>query len=124
MRNKYMRFICDDVHLLAENIASEQHKVISLPIAHMDGNYFADEKTLEELEKNNRIFLRYCSENGDIDRKYNPNGSSLNIAGIMNTERNIFGMMPHPERASENETGGTDGKGLLQEILDHHRRGR
>ncbi|MFW5782083.1 MAG: phosphoribosylformylglycinamidine synthase subunit PurQ, partial [Candidatus Muiribacteriaceae bacterium] len=109
MRNKYMRFICDNVFLKHCGVFSDMKEIISLPIAHMDGNYYADESVIRELITENRIILKYSSESGDTDREYNPNGSSENIAGIMNSRGNIFGMMPHPERASEEETGGCDG---------------
>jgi len=120
LRNKYMQFICDDVHLIpSKDLAARLSKdVIRLPIAHIDGNYFAKPGTLKILAENEQIFLRYSSITGETSREHNPNGSSLNIAGIRNERGNIFGMMPHPERASEDETGDQDGQKLLKAIFD------
>ncbi len=115
MRNKNMKFICKNVHLKVENNQSrftskyKEHQIIEIPIAHMDGNYFADEDTIKLIEENNQVAFRYCSLSGSLDQKFNPNGSVNNIAGIFNKERNILGMMPHPERAIDSDVGLVDG---------------
>ena len=83
------------------------------PIAHRDGNYFADEASLDELEDQNRVALRYCGPNGEVKTKYNPNGSQRNIAGILNKRGNVLGMMPHPEDSVESLFGGLGGKPLF-----------
>ena len=93
-------------------------KPLQIPIAHNEGNYFADEKTLKELKDNNQIVLKYCDENSNINEESNPNGSCLNIAGIINKNKNVIGMMPHPERCVENILGGTDGSGIFQSLLN------
>ena len=97
--------------------AYREGRVIRLPIAHGDGNYFAEEAVLDELRREERIIFRYCNEQGECDDASNPNGSLLNIAGICNRERNVLGMMPHPERASETLLGSDDGRGVFESIL-------
>ncbi len=118
LRNKNLKFLCQDVFLRVESkksIFSKELKigqVIKLPIAHMDGNYFCEEKTLKSLIKNKQIILRYCSKEGEISEKNgneNPNGSLYSIAGICNIEGNVLGMMPHPERYVEKILGCQDG---------------
>jgi phosphoribosylformylglycinamidine synthase len=95
---------------------------LKIPIAHGEGNYFADENTLNEIEANNQVVFRYCSSDGTISDKDNPNGSIQNIAGIINKNGNILGMMPHPERSSDQVLGKTDGslifKALANNILN------
>lgn len=123
LRNKTLRFICRPVYLRVENHTSvytrhfKPGQVIQVPIAHGEGNYFCDEKTLEVLKTGNRIVFRYCSESGAVGDEINPNGSMEHIAGIINETGNVLGMMPHPERASENILGGTDGKKIWESIL-------
>jgi phosphoribosylformylglycinamidine synthase I len=115
LRNESLEFRCQWVHLRVENDALpytalyRRGQVLRMPIAHGDGNYFADAATLAELERNGQVVFRYCTPDGRIAREANPNGSLGNIAGICNREGNVFGMMPHPERCSEAELGGTDG---------------
>ena len=92
--------------------------MLSLPIAHGEGNYFADPKTLEELEDKNQIVFRYSTEDGKITEEANPNGSQKNIAGIMNSKGNVLGMMPHPERASESQLGSKDGARIWESLLE------
>ena len=122
MRNEHLRFVCRDVHLRTENTETPfttqlaQGQVIQLHIAHGEGNYFADEATLDELERNNQVVFRYCDAEGRVTREANPNGSARNIAGICNTRRNVLGMMPHPERCSEPILGSADGLLILQSI--------
>ncbi|MFA7577538.1 MAG: phosphoribosylformylglycinamidine synthase subunit PurQ [Candidatus Muiribacteriota bacterium] len=121
LRNKFMKFICKDVFLKVNNSKiiekMNEKSVISLPIAHADGNFYAKEEMLKKIIDNNQIILKYSSENGETDRIYNPNGSSENIAGICNEKSNVFGMMPHPERASEKVLGRTDGELLFNALF-------
>lgn len=114
MRNKNLRFVCRNVGLRIENRKSVftnafKKESILLPVAHGDGNYFCDTDTLKELEDENRIIFRYSD---------NPNGSLNNIAGICNKALNVLGMMPHPERASEELLGGTDGRKVFESIIN------
>jgi phosphoribosylformylglycinamidine synthase subunit PurQ / glutaminase len=123
VRNRDLHFICDRVPLrverndLAWTNAYQAHQVISLPIAHGEGCYYADPETLKSLETNNQIVWRYCDAKGNINESGNPNGSMGNIAGICNLEGNVLGMMPHPERAADAVLGNTDGKGLFDSLL-------
>lgn len=120
MRNADMTFICRDVHLRVETTDSvftrayRRRQVITVPVAHHDGNYFADDATLDALEAEDRVAFRYCDANGAIDPASNPNGSQRGIAGIINKSRNVLGMMPHPENLIEMALGGTDGLGLFE----------
>lgn len=120
LRNKGLKFVCREVHLRVENASTpfthgyKAGQVLNVPVAHHDGNYFADNDTLKALQDNAQIAFRYCDANGDIAEAANPNGSALNIAGIFNARRNVLGMMPHPERHAEALLGGTDGLGMLE----------
>ncbi len=124
MRNKDLRFICRDVHLKVEDSQSaftakyKAGEVIRIPIAHAEGNYFADEATLNELESNGRVAFRYCTANGDVSADANPNGSQHNIAGIFNKSRTVLGMMPHPERLANAKLGGTDGRAMFDALVE------
>lgn len=119
IRNRDLHFICDQVPIKVEQNNSvwtknyQSEEVICLPIAHGEGNYYADEDTLKELEDNHQILFRYSDAQGKIDEKSNPNGSCHNIAGITNKQGNVLGMMPHPERASDDGLGFIDGKALF-----------
>lgn len=113
LRNANQQFVCKNVFI--KGLGSD--KALKIPIAHGEGRYFADEKTLDDLEANNQVIYRYCNENGEITPASNPNGAIRNIAGICNKERNVFGMMPHPERASSSALGNSDGKVIIQSIL-------
>ena len=123
IRNRDLHFICDRVPLKIEQNNSvwtkgyQAQQVISLPIAHGEGNYYADEDTLKSLQDNNQILFRYCNEKGAINSQSNPNGSCHNIAGITNPKGNVLGMMPHPERASDSALGLTDGKALFTNLI-------
>ena len=123
LRNNNQKFICKNVHLKSptNNAAIVAHinldKALKIPIAHAEGRFHADEATIKQLQDNDQILFYYCDENGEITEEANPNGSTLNIAGICNAERNVFGMMPHPERASEDILGNTDGKILFESLL-------
>ena len=124
LRNKKLKFICKYVNLLIENNSTpftskyKKKQKIQIPIAHNDGNYFADEKTLSELKNNNQIVFKYCDENSNVTFESNPNGSCLNIAGIINKSNNVIGMMPHPERCIESIMGGTDGSYIFRSLIN------
>jgi phosphoribosylformylglycinamidine synthase len=113
LRNANQQFICKNVHI--KGIGSD--KALKIPIAHGEGRYFADEATLDKLEKNNQVIYRYCNENGEVTQLGNPNGAIRNIAGICNEGRNVFGMMPHPERATNDSLGNTDGRIVLGSLI-------
>ena len=123
MRNADLKFVCKDVHLSVETAASvftggyTKGQVIRIPVAHHDGNYFADSDTLKALNDQDRIAFRYVSADGKRGNGANPNGSLDDIAGILNEKRNVLGMMPHPERLADPALGGTDGRPLFEGIL-------
>ena len=123
LRNDSQKFSCKNIFLKSQTanslITSEipLEKVLKIPIAHAEGRYFCDADTLKHLQINDQILFRYCDENGVITIASNPNGSIDNIAGICNEGRNVFGMMPHPERASDLALGNTDGRYLFDSIL-------
>jgi phosphoribosylformylglycinamidine synthase subunit PurQ / glutaminase len=123
MRNRDLHFICDRVPLKVERTDTPWTQgyasgdVITVPIAHGEGNYYADAATLEELESHNQVLFRYCSTTGEVNESGNPNGSLNNIAGICNRQGNVMGMMPHPERASDAALGNTDGLGVFKGLL-------
>jgi phosphoribosylformylglycinamidine synthase len=122
MRNEHLRFVSRDVFLRVEETDTpftcelERGAVLRVPIAHGEGNYFADDATLDDLERNRQVIFRYCDAEGRITRESNPNGSARNIAGICNAGRNVLGMMPHPERCAEALLGNTDGFGVFRSI--------
>jgi phosphoribosylformylglycinamidine synthase len=122
MRNQHLRFLGRDVFLRVEETDTpftcelERGAVLRVPIAHGEGNYFADDATLDELERSRQVIFRYCDAEGRILHDANPNGSARNIAGICNSGRNVLGMMPHPERCSEALLGNTDGFGVFRSI--------
>ena len=97
-----------------------EKEIIKLPIAHNEGNYFADNKILRDLDDKNLVAFKYCDEKGNISKDSNPNGSSNNIAGILNYERNILGMMPHPERLIDPLLSGEDGSIMFESLLKSH----
>ena len=112
LRNNNQQYICKNVY-----ITNDTEKVYKIPIAHGEGRYYADEKILDELENKGQVIFRYCDESGNITKAANPNGAFRNIAGICNETRNVFGMMPHPERACSEALGNTDGREILQTLL-------
>jgi phosphoribosylformylglycinamidine synthase subunit PurQ / glutaminase len=124
LRNASLKFVCRNVGLKVETSQSlftsryEQGQVLSIPVAHHDGNYFADERTLDELEANGQVAFRYCGPEGEFDDAFNPNGSARNIAGIFNRTKNVLGLMPHPENAMEPLQGSIDGKPLFQSMVE------
>lgn len=134
-RNGDQQFVCKNVFLKGEGYYSvldtERNRMFNsysanaanltpiykIPIAHGEGRFYADEKTLDDLEANGQVIFRYCDEKGNISRDANPNGAIRNIAGICNIHRNVFGMMPHPERACSEALGNTDGRKILNTLL-------
>lgn len=125
LRNDKQKFICKNVFLRTESKQSpltqdlESGKVLKIPIAHAEGRYYADATTLDALEQNGQVLFRYCDESGQLTADSNPNGAERAIAGICNDRRNVFGMMPHPERASETALGNTDGLSMFQSLIHH-----
>jgi phosphoribosylformylglycinamidine synthase len=125
LRNSGQKFICRNVYLKAQSTTNlltkglNPDKTYKIPIAHADGRYYADQETLQSLQENDQILFKYCNEAGIIDAVANPNGSLENIAGICNAEKNVFGMMPHPERAAEEALGNTDGRDILEGLVAH-----
>jgi len=123
LHNDNQKFICKNVFLKPESTSTKltealvPDKAYKIPIAHGEGRYFADKKVLDELNEKDQVLFRYCDVDGTVSDGTNPNGSVENIAGICNAGRNIFGMMPHPERAADIELGNTDGKFLFESIL-------
>ena len=115
LRNSQQQFVCKNIYV--KEGASEGGCGIKLPVAHGEGRYFADPETLEQLEMHRQIIYRYCDANGNITSGCNPNGSLHNIAGICNRERNVFGMMPHPERASNTVLGNEDGRKVFAHLF-------
>ena len=112
LRNNNQQYICKNVY-----ITNDTEKVYKIPIAHGEGRYYADEKILDELENKGQVIFRYCDENGSITKGANPNGAIRNIAGICNATHNVFGMMPHPERACSEALGNINGREILQTLL-------
>jgi len=124
MHNNSHKFICKNIFLKTISKSTKitslyKDEAIKIPIAHGEGKYFADEKTLQSLAENDQILFKYSDINGKINSESNPNGSSNNIAGVCNENRNVFGMMPHPERASDIELKNTDGLTLFKSILEN-----
>jgi len=113
LRNNNQQYICKNIYI--KGLGSD--RPLKIPIAHGEGRYYADEKTLDKIEANNQVIYRYCDEKGNIVPEANPNGATRNIAGISNQNGNVFGMMPHPERACSESLGNTDGKKILQALL-------
>ena len=120
MHNESRKFICKNVYLLpisrTASISADldDKAALKIPIAHGEGNYFLHETELADLESNDQVIFRYCDENGKVSNSSNPNGSANNIAGVCNEGKNVFGMMPHPERACSEDLGNTDGLAILQ----------
>ena len=123
MRNRGLEFICKHVHIRTENNALPftqnlaPGQVLRVPIAHMEGNYYADSVTLDDLEANQQVVFRYSTAEGEITEESNPNGAARNIAGICSRAGNVMGMMPHPERASELLLGSEDGRGIFESMV-------
>jgi len=124
MTNSHLQYRCQWTSIRVENASlpftslCREGQILGIPVSHYDGNYYADEATLQELESNRRIVFRYCTLEGEITEEANPNGSIRNIAGITNETGNVLGMMPHPERACEQLIGGTDGNLIFQSLME------
>lgn len=122
MRNQHLRFVCRDIHVRVEQLDTSftsglrRNEVLRLPIAHGEGNFYADQETLDALEQRGQVIFRYCDEQGRALEEANPNGSSRNIAGICNETRNVLGLMPHPERCSEAILGNADGFRIFKSV--------
>jgi len=122
LRNSSMNFVCKNVYIkpgsnnniFTQNLEDRPYKI---PVAHGNGNYFCSEEVLKSLKDNDQILFQYCTEQGNITRSANPNGSIENIAGICNAGKNVFGMMPHPERATDEMLHNLDGKRILEAVL-------
>lgn len=123
VRNTNMQFVCKNVYLKPASKSSlitsklDPNHAYKIPIAHGEGRYYADAKTLQELQDTDSILFQYCNAYGTVDQESNPNGSLLNIAGISNKRKNVFGMMPHPERAASHIVGNLDGKSILESLV-------
>jgi len=123
-RNRDKKFICSPTAIRVENAATSftsrcrPREVLSIPIAHGEGNYFAPPEVIDRLEENSQVVFRYCDAMGEVTPESNPNGSIGNIAGIINREGNVLGLMPHPERASETLLGSADGRKLFESLFD------
>ena len=126
LRNRSLRFVCKYIRLRVENAetrftnAAARGEVLELPIAHGEGNYFGEPETIKRLEENGQVVFRYCNAEGEITDEANPNGSTNNIAGIVNEQGNVLGLMPHPERAAEPILGHTDGRKIFESLINHH----
>ena len=123
LANDQQKFVCKNVYLKPQSKSAaiteklNSHEAYKIPIAHGEGRYYADEKTMKDIIENDQILFTYCDENGNEDGDVNPNGSLLNIAGISNKAKNVFGMMPHPERACNDILGNIDGRKLFEGII-------
>lgn len=123
LHNDNRKFICKNIFIKPEHTNSiitkkiPVNKALKIPIAHGEGKYFADTDTLKKLNNNGQILFRYCDEKGSVNTEANPNGATENIAGICNEGKNVFGMMPHPERASDKELFNEDGRYLFESLI-------
>jgi phosphoribosylformylglycinamidine synthase len=125
LHNNNQKFICKNVHLKAISSSAaisaglNRDEAFKIPIAHGEGRYHASSEVIESLEQNDQVLFKYCNENGVVNLESNPNGSLHNIAGISNKEKNVFGMMPHPERASDDVLSNSEGKNFFESILKY-----
>ncbi len=125
LHNDNQKFICKNTYIIPDNtsgsatMATDKNQPLLIPIAHGEGRYFAKKETLQEMRQNGQILFRYCNKYGEVTEDANPNGSVENIAGVCNEVKNVVGMMPHPERASDEELGNTDGIRVFQSILQY-----
>lgn len=123
LHNESRKFICKNIYIKPEHNASSltskipANKALKIPIAHGEGNYFADDVTIQKLVANKQVLFRYCDEQGNVTKDANPNGAMNNIAGVCNEGRNVFGMMPHPERAADKELLNEDGRYLFESLI-------
>ncbi|KPK88204.1 MAG: phosphoribosylformylglycinamidine synthase [Bacteroides sp. SM23_62_1] len=124
LHNSNQKFVCKNVFIKSDNNSTvitsllDKSKAYKIPIAHAEGRYYADEETLKNMRQNYQILFRYCNVNGIVTEEANPNGSMDNIAGVCNEHKNVYGMMPHPERAADDELGNTDGRAIFESILN------
>ncbi len=116
LRNANMQFVCKNIHITG-NASNSLNQVYKIPVAHGEGRYFAKADILDEMDANNQVLFRYCNEKGTIHSDHSPNGSTNNIAGICNKNRNVIGMMPHPERACSAALGNTDGRKIFSALF-------
>jgi phosphoribosylformylglycinamidine synthase len=129
LRNRNLKFLCEHVHILVEQTdtpftsACRRGQVLRLPIAHGEGNYFAEPEVIARLEKNRQVVFRYCTADGAVTDQANPNGSAASIAGLCNDTRNVVGLMPHPERACESILGSADGLVIFESVVQSVRAG-
>ncbi|MED9962336.1 MAG: phosphoribosylformylglycinamidine synthase subunit PurQ [Bacteroidales bacterium] len=125
LANNNQKFVCKNQYIATQTTNTVftkdaiKGKALNIPIAHGEGRFFADEETIKRLNENDQILFRYCDENGKVDVEFNPNGSVENIAGITNKTRNVFGMMPHPERCADKELGNTDGLVFFESLIKY-----
>jgi len=123
LHNDNQKFICKNIHIKPANHETaitallKSDEALKIPIAHGEGKYFADKETIKKMRENKQILFHYCDEKGNLTKDANPNGSIENIAGICNKGKNVYGMMPHPERAADDELGNTDGRLIFESIL-------
>jgi len=123
LHNDNQKFICKNIYIVPDNNTSsitgllDKQTALKIPVAHGEGRYFAKKETLQEMRQNGQIIFRYCNQYGEVTAEANPNGSVENIAGVCNAGKNVFGMMPHPERAADDELGNTDGRAILESML-------
>jgi len=121
--NNHQKFVCKNIHILPDSNATpltailDKNKPLKIPVAHKEGRYYAPNEDLIAMRQNHQILFRYCDRNGEISEEVNPNGSLENIAGVCNTGKNVFGMMPHPERAADDELGNTDGRIIFESLI-------
>ena len=121
MRNESLSFICKDIFIKSKNnssIFTKNTNIAKMPIAHNEGNYFVSSDQLKKIQDNEQIAFQYCDQNGNVDNPSNPNGSLKNIAGVLNKQKNVLGMMPHPERAAEKILGCDDGKSIFESFVN------
>jgi len=125
LHNNNQKFICKNIHILADNNDNimtkdlDKQTPLKIPVAHGEGKYYAKSSTLQDMRMNGQILFRYANQYGEITQDANPNGSLENIAGVCNENKNVFGIMPHPERAADEMLGNTDGKFILESIINH-----
>lgn len=125
LHNNNQKFICKNIHIKPENNNTaitklcDTSKAYKIPIAHGEGRFYADSNTIKQITENDQVLFKYCDENGNIKEQENPNGSINNIAGICNKNKNVFGMMPHPERAADKNLLNTDGKVIFDSIINY-----
>jgi phosphoribosylformylglycinamidine synthase I len=124
LHNSKQKFVCKNVFIKSDNSSTvvtsllDKNRAYKIPVAHREGRYYADEEALKRMRQNHQILFRYCDVNGIITEEANPNGSMDNIAGVCNENKNVYGMMPHPERAADDELGNTDGRAIFESILN------